>query len=370
MAKRDYYEILGVKKNADKGEIKKSYRELALKYHPDRNSSKEAEEKFKGISEAYAVLSDESKRAQYDQYGEEGFSREYSREDIFRNADFSDFADLFSQFGFGEDYFSRGFGGMGSSGRRRGRSRGRDLKASLEITLEESAVGVKKEIHIRKNAICKKCSGSGAEAGSGFKICQKCGGRGQTVETRRLGPMVFRSASTCPACNGEGRRIEKECRECAGSGVGMKEEKLSIEIPKGIHDGMQIRLEDQGEESQHGNGDLYVHVRVLPHKVFERHDDDLYAEVKISFAQATIGGKINVPTIDGKGAGLEIPPGTQSHTIFRLHGEGMPDVRGGGKGDELVRAIIETPKRISQKQKELIRQFEEEGGKKGVFDFF
>lgn len=367
MAKKDYYDILGVGKNAKKEDIKKAYRELALKYHPDRNAGREAEEKFKEISEAYAVLSDEQKREQYDTYGSEGFSQHYSQEDIFRNADFSNFEDLFRHFGFEDDLFSQFFTSAGGRSARR-REYGVDLQASVEITLEEASSGTQRDLSMRKKAVCERCRGNGSEPGSSFKICNKCGGRGQVVETRRLGPMMFRSASICPTCQGEGKKAEKECKSCNGHGTVMKDENLSVHIPKGIHDGMQIRLEGEGEAGPQGSGDLYVNVRVLPHRVFQRQDDDLYTEMKISFAQALLGAKISVPTIDGKNANLEISPGTQSHTIFKLKGEGMPDVHGGRRGDELVRVIVEIPKKISQKQKELILQFEEDGKKR--FGFF
>ncbi len=365
MSKRDYYEVLGIPKGASKDQIKKAYRELALKYHPDRNPDKGAEEKFKEISEAYAVLSDEGKRQQYDQFGHAGFDQRYSQEDIFRNADFSDFSDLFSQFGFGDDIFSAFFGG---SRRRRGEY-GSDLRAQVEISLEEAAKGAEREIRVRKDELCPKCRGNGAEPGSGFKTCQKCGGRGQVVRTSRMGPMMFRSAAPCDACGGQGKVVEKKCRACEGAGTVAGEEKLSVHIPAGIQDGMQIRLEGEGEEARDGNGDLYVYVRVGPHKIFQRQKNDLYLEIPISFSQAALGAKIDVPTIDGKSAKLEIPSGTQSHTLFRLHGEGMPDVHGGRRGDQLVRVIVQVPKKLSQKQKEMLAQFDEEGGKRN-FGFF
>ncbi|MDD5337125.1 MAG: molecular chaperone DnaJ [Candidatus ainarchaeum sp.] len=363
MAKRDYYEVLGVSRSASKEEIKKTYRELALKYHPDRNKSTGAEEKFKEVSEAYAVLSNDEKREQYDQLGHAGFDQSFSREDIFRNADFSDFADLFRQFGFGFEnspFFS--------SGRRRGRAQyGEDLETEVEVTLEEAARGTRREIRLGRRALCPKCSGSGAEPGFGFRTCQKCNGRGQVVQTQRLGPMAFRSVSTCNACGGEGRIVEKQCRNCGGKGTVQKEEKLGVDIPPGIDDGMRVRLEGQGEQERGGSGDLYIHVHVLPHKIFERRGDDLYTEVPVSFAQAALGTRIDVPTIGGKGAKLDVPSGTASHTVFRMRGEGMPDVRSGRRGDELVRVVIQVPRKVSQKQKELLQQFDELGKKERGF---
>ncbi|MBU0586503.1 molecular chaperone DnaJ [Candidatus Micrarchaeota archaeon] len=362
----DYYDILGVKKSASKAEIKKAYRELALKHHPDRNSDKESEEKFKKISEAYAVLSDDEKRKQYDTYGSAGFSQQFSQEDIFRGANFSDFEDLFRGFGFEDDLFSHFFGG--GMGRKRRREYGADLQTSVEITLEEAAKGVKKDLHLRKKALCERCHGNRSEPGSSFKVCERCKGRGQTIETRRLGPMMFRTSAICPSCNGEGRKADKECKSCSGKGTAVKDEKITVQIPKGIHNGMNIRLENAGEAGPHGSGDLYVNIHVPEHDTFEREGNDLHTQAKISFVQAALGTKIEVPTIDGK-ADLEIPSGTQSNTQFRLKGEGMPDVRGGRKGDEIVHVIVEIPKKLSSRQKELLKEFEEEGKKKmfGIF---
>ncbi|MFA5077612.1 MAG: molecular chaperone DnaJ [Candidatus Micrarchaeia archaeon] len=365
MSKRDYYEVLGVSRGAGRDEIKKAYRELALKYHPDRNKGAGAEEKFKEISEAYAVLANDEKREQYDQLGHAGFDQSFSREDIFRNADFSDFADLFRQFGFEDSpFFSQGRRGRGRA------SYGGDLETEVEVSLEEAAKGVKKEIRLDRHVLCPRCSGNGAEPGFGFKTCQKCNGRGQVVQTQRLGPMAFRSVSTCNACGGEGRTVERQCRECGGSGSVRKEERIGAGIPAGIQDGMRVRLEGEGEQGRGGSGDLYIHVHVLPHRIFQRKDDDLYVDVLITFGQAALGAKIEVPTIDGRNAKLDVPAGTASHTVFRMRGEGMPDVRSGRRGSEMVRVIIQVPRKVSQKQKELIQQLEELGKKeKGFFGF-
>ncbi len=369
MTKRDYYEILGIPKNASKEQIKNAYRGLALKFHPDRNSGKDAEEKFKEISEAYAVLSDDVKKEQYDQYGHAGFDQRFSQEDIFRNADFSDFSEMFSQFGFGDDIFSHFFG-SGTRKHKRGQY-GEDLRTEVEITLNEVASGTERTIALEKDVLCNKCSGTGAEVGSGIKVCPKCMGKGQIVQAKRMGPMVFRSVTTCGTCGGEGSAIEKQCRTCYGRGTVKKTEKISVHIPKGIHDGMQVRLEGEGEYARDGSGDLYVYVHVLPHKVFERHKNDLYAEVPISFSQAALGAKIDVPTIDGRNAKLEIPSGTQTHTIFKMQGEGIQDVHTGRKGDELIRVIIQVPKKLSQIQRELLVKFDEEGKKeKKMFGIF
>ncbi|MEW6528514.1 MAG: molecular chaperone DnaJ [Candidatus Micrarchaeota archaeon] len=367
MTKRDYYDILGVPRNASKDQIKRAYRELALKYHPDRSTEKGNEEKFKELSEAYAVLSDDTKKEQYDQFGHAGFDQRFSQEDIFRNADFSDFSDLFDQFGFGEDIFSHFF--HTKRGRRRSSYYGGDLHTEIEITLEEAASGTTRNINLEKNALCAKCSGTGAEPNSGVKVCPKCKGTGQIAQTKRMGPMLFRSVSTCVNCRGEGSAIEKQCKNCYGRGSVRKNERILVHIPKGIHDGMQVRLDNEGEYGHDGCGDLYVHVHVAKHPIFERHKNDLYTEVKISLLQAILGAKIDVATIDGRNAKLEIPPGTQSHTLFKMHNEGMPDVHSGKKGDEFVRVIVQIPKNLSHVQKELIIKFDEEGKKKrfGIF---
>lgn len=373
--KRDYYEVLGVPKGATSDQIKQAYRKLALQYHPDRNKAPEASEKFKEISEAYAVLSDDKKRQQYDQYGHAGFDQMYTQEDIFRSADFSDFQDVFRSFGidpfggFGGSMFRDMFGGMG--GRRGGRTReyGADLETAVEITLEEAAKGLKKDISYHRSKACSRCSGSGSEPGSSRTTCPACNGRGQVQQTRRAGPMAFYTVTTCGRCRGEGNVVEKPCRSCGGSGKASSNEHIKVNIPPGVQSGMRLHLEGLGEYGRDGPGDLFVRVYVRQHEKFERRDDDLHTDARISFARAALGGEIDVPTLSGR-AKLHIPPGTESHTVFRLKGEGMPRLGRGGKGDEMVRVLIDVPKKLSQQQKKLLEELEKENKeekKKGLF---
>jgi len=372
MTKRDYYEILGISKNASKSEIKKAYRKLAMKYHPDRNKSEEAEAKFKEISEAYAVLSDDNKKVQYDQYGHAGFDRMYSQEDIFRNADFTDFEDLFRGFGFGGggpfgNMFGSMFGNMFRGGGRGGEF-GADLQVDVGITLEEAAKGVKKDISYHRSKACSRCSGSGNEPGSKITNCDVCKGRGQVQQARRAGPMSFYTITTCNKCKGKGNIAEKPCSGCSGSGKVSAKEHIKIDIPKGIHNRMRLHFQGLGEYGRDGPGDLYAMVYVKPHEKFERDGDNLWINMPISFPIAALGGNIEVPTLFGK-ANLKIPAGTQPNTVFKLNNEGMPLVNRNGKGDELVRVILEVPKKLTKKQKELLKEFEEEKGKKGFLGF-
>lgn len=366
--KKDYYEVLGVPRNATKDDIKRAYRKLAMQYHPDRNKSPDAEEKFKEISEAYAVLSDDQKRAEYDMYGHTGFDRMYSTEDIFRSANFRDFEDIFRSMGFGEDPFDL-FGsmfGFEREGRVRSYDIGADLRTEVEITLEEAARGTKRSLSYLRNAPCPKCKGSGAEPGTGLRTCSKCGGRGQIRSTRRMGFMTFTSVSTCPQCKGTGHAYEKPCSECKGTGRKRITQDLSIDIPPGIRDGMRLRLPGYGEYGKDGKGTLYVYVRIARHKIFERKGDNLFVTVPISFAQAALGGEIEVPTLFGK-TKLKIPEGTQSHSEFVIRNEGMPHFNSREHGDLIVRVVVEVPKKLTKKQRELLKQFEEESGKKRWF---
>jgi len=369
--KRDYYEILGVKKSASKDEIKDAYRTLALKYHPDRNKEAGAEDKFKEISEAYAVLSDEEKRQTYDQYGHAGFDQRYSQEDIFRNANFED---IFREFGFSfggaggspfEDLFSQAF--FGSSGRGRRGGRGADLRYDLHITLDEAAKGASKEISFRRNRRCEHCLGKGAEPGSKISACPKCGGRGQVQSNRRLGPFgSFTSITACPSCAGNGSKPDKLCNMCNGSGSQLANEKFSVDIPAGVDTGSQLRLQGLGERGPSTSGDLYVFVNVAEHPIFKRDGDDIHIDTPIGFAQSALGAEIEVPTLSGK-AKLKIPAGTQTHTIFRMKGEGMPRVHGGRKGDQFVRVIVRTPTNLSEKQKKSLGELGD-SPKKGFVD--
>jgi len=368
--KRDYYEILGVLRTATKDALKDAYRTLAMKYHPDRNKEAGAEEKFKEISEAYAVLSDDEKRATYDQYGHSGFDQRYSQEDIFRNANFEDiFRDFGFSFGGGSPFEDMIFSSMfGTGGNRRQRGVGQSLRYDLYITLEEAARGASKEISFKRNKECPKCKGSGAEPGSKVASCPKCAGQGQVRTVRRMGAFgSFTSVGICPSCNGKGARPTKECKDCGGSGIMQSDEKISVDIPAGVGTGSQLRLSGMGEAGPAGSGDLYVFVTVKPHAVFTREEDDIYLETPISFAQAALGAEIEVPTLGGK-AKLKLPQGTQTHTLFRMKGEGMPHVRGRGKGDQIVRVVIRTPTNLSGKQKKALEELGEIDPKKGLFD--
>lgn len=322
--KRDYYEILGVKKSASLEEIKRAYRESALKHHPDRvptEQKKEAEEKFKEISEAYAVLSDAQKRALYDQHGHAGIDQKYAYEDIFRGADFSAVFSDMSEFGFGESLFDQIFGDLGldSFGSRRGRSfqgrRGRDIQVVVQITLEEAARGVEKEISFPRYEIC-------------------------------------------PSCSGTGRESERQpCSECRGEGRIRKMSRVAVKIPIGVDAGMQLRVPQKGESGKGGRGNLYVIIEIQPHPTFQRNGDDLQAEVKLNLTTAVLGGEIQVPLLNGKKVKMSIPAGTQNSTIFRLKGKGMPVLNGEGFGDELVIVYVEIPKSLNSAQRKLMQDF-------------
>jgi|Deesub1362A_J573_1020465.scaffolds.fasta_scaffold00131_76 molecular chaperone DnaJ len=354
-AKKDYYEILGVPRNASKEEIKKAYRRLALKYHPDRNKSPDAEEKFKEISEAYGVLSDDAKRAQYDRWGHAGIEGRYTAEDIFRSINFDDiFGDLGFDFGF-DSIFDMFFGRRRSQ--RTGPRKGADLRTDIEITLEEAYRGVETTVTYPRLEKCGECNGSGAEPGTSPITCPNCGGSGQTSYTKRTPFGHFTSVSTCGRCGGKGTIIEKPCRECKGSGVVQRKRKVLVKIPPGVDEGSRLRIPGEGEVGENGGppGDLYVVVHIKPHKFFIREGDDILCEIPITFSQAALGTTIEVPTLDGK-AKLKIPSGTQSGTIFRLRGKGMPSLKGYGRGDQHVRVIVKTPTKLTRKQRELFEE--------------
>jgi molecular chaperone DnaJ len=357
-SKRDYYEVLGVSRDASKDDIKRAYRKLALKYHPDRNKSTGAEEKFKEISEAYAVLSDDEKRSQYDQFGMSGISGKYNWDDIFRGADFDS---IFRDMGFGgfESIFDIFFGGRAR--RRYGPRKGADLRYSLEISLEDAAFGLKTEVDVPGLSICETCKGTGAKPGTGPKTCPKCGGTGEIRHTRSFGFAHFTEVETCRECGGRGVFVENLCPTCKGTGRVQRLRKISLKIPPGIDEGYQLRLAGEGEPGVQGGprGDLYVSISLKPHHLFERSGDDLLCNVHIGFAQASLGTKISVPTINGK-ARIRIPPGTQTGTIFRLKGKGIPHLRGWGKGDQLVRVEVRTPTNLTRRQKELLSELEKE----------
>ena len=356
-------------RNATKEEIKNAYRKLAFKYHPDRNKAPEAEEKFKEISEAYAVLSDDEKRRQYDMFGHAGIGARYTPEDLFRGVNFDE---IFRDFGFGGfDIFDAFFGRRRA--RRYGPRRGADLRYDMEITLEDVASGLDREIELPRRETCDFCNGSGAAPGTAPKKCPQCNGTGQIQHTRSTGFAHFVQITTCNACGGKGTIIESPCKSCRGTRMVTRTRKIRVKIPKGIDNGSRLRLSGQGEAGERGGslGDLYVVVHVKPHKIFQRNNSDILCEVPIGFAQAALGAEIDVPTLDGK-ARLKIPEGTQTHTVFRLRGKGLPRLHGYGRGSELVRVIIRTPKRLTSKQRQLLAELAKEMGesvkvKRGFF---
>lgn len=362
MTKRDYYEILGISKTAPKDDIKKAYRSLALKYHPDRVSAdkkKEAEEKFKEISEAYAVLSDDQKRAQYDQYGHAGIDSRYTSEDIFRSADFGS---IFEDLGFGGSIFGDifedfGFFGGGQTSRRSSARprRGSDLQYDIEITFEEAAFGAERAITIPRHETCAECKGDGAKSGTKKEICKTCGGKGKVAMQHSFGFVV---TSACPKCRGEGSIIKTPCPKCSGSGVVTAERTIHVKIPAGVGDGSRLRLSGEGEAGLKGGprGDLYVVVYVKPHSIFSRHENDILCEVPVSFTQAALGAEIEVPTLEGR-VKMTVPAGTQSGKIFRLKGKGIIDLHSRARGDEHVRIIVEIPARLNAQQKKLLEEF-------------
>ncbi|NLL99415.1 MAG: molecular chaperone DnaJ [Tepidanaerobacter sp.] len=373
MAKRDYYEVLGVSRDATEDEIKKAYRKLARKYHPDVNKEdKDAAEKFKEINEAYEVLKDPEKRARYDQFGHAGVGQ-----GGFDAGDFGGFGG-FGGFGdFGSDIFDDIFdifGGSFGRSRRRGPTRGADIRYDLEITLEEAAFGAEKEVEIFRMESCKNCNGTGAKPGTMPKTCPSCGGSGQVRRVQNLGPMQFTNVTTCTNCGGRGTIIEEPCPKCHGRGQSKVGRKIKIKVPAGVDTGSQLRMSGEGEPGELGGppGDLYVVIRVKPHKLFVRQGDDLIYQAPISFVQATLGDEIDVPTLEEK-VKLKIPEGTQPGTRFRLRSKGIPHLRGYGRGDLIVQVEVVIPKKLNDKQKELLVKFAKISGEdikptsKGLF---
>jgi molecular chaperone DnaJ len=353
VATKDYYEVLGVQKGATKDQIKDSYRKLALQFHPDRNKSPEAEGKFKEISEAYAVLSDDEKRRQYDSFGREGVYQRYSQEDIFRGVDFGEF---FRGMGFGgfDDIFSQVFGGGGGRGRPQ---RGEDLTYHLQLSLEEIVEDAEKEIEIPRSEVCPTCDGSGAKPGTSPRQCGTCGGTGQVQKVQSAGFARLVRITACDRCGGRGYLIESPCRECRGRGTIEKTRKIGIVIPAGVEDGQTLRLRGEGNAGETGipPGDLYVVVNVAPHKLFSRQDNDIYMETKIGVVQAMLGTDLTVPTLYGN-VKLQIPHGTQPGSLFKVKGKGLPR-SGWGKGDQFVRVNVDVPKNLTENQKELLKKF-------------
>jgi len=362
--KRDYYEILGIQRAASLDDIKKAYRQLAMKHHPDRvpeEQKKESEEKFKEISEAYAVLSDPQKRQLYDQYGHAGVDSRYSTEDIFRSADFSS---IFREFGGGfggfesifEDIFS-GFGfdifGTGTRARvRRARRRGEDLHLETSISLEEAASGIEKDTSFYHLEKCSHCGGEGAEPGTVKVSCSTCKGRG-TISSG-MGFISF--SQTCPECGGEGEVFKKRCSRCLGQGRIKTRKNIKVTIPAGVDAGSILRLRNEGHFGPGGFGDLYLHINVRPHSAFQREGDDIRYKARISVLKAILGGEIQVPTLSGK-VKMKIPAGTQPNTIFRLKGKGIANLRTKRVGDELVMIEIDIPKRLSSRERKLLEEW-------------
>ncbi|MFP4021096.1 MAG: molecular chaperone DnaJ [Halanaerobium sp.] len=354
MAKKDYYELLGVDRDADQKEIKRAYRKLAKKYHPDTNQDKDTSEKFKEISEAYEILSDPDKRARYDQYGHSGINDQDFNFDDFARGGFGGLDDLFDMFGFG--------GGMGGR-RRNGPRRGSDLQYRLEITFEEAAFGGKKEIRIPREEECDRCHGSGAEPGTDVKTCPECNGQGQVRSSQQTPFGQFTQSRVCPKCGGDGKIIEESCHKCNGSGKVRKQRKLTVNIPAGVDTGTRLRMSGEGQAGEKGGpaGDLYIVIDVQDHEIFDRKGDDLYCEVPISFVQATLGDKIKVPTLEGK-VQFDIPEGTQPGTTFRLKNKGIQHLNGYGRGDQYIKVKVLIPKELDNKQKELLTEFAEISG--------
>lgn len=358
MAKRDYYEVLEIPRNASADDVKRSYRKLAFKYHPDRNKNdKDAEVRFKEAAEAYEVLSDDQKRQIYDKYGHEGLQGAAGG----GPRGFSSFEDIFSAFG---DIFGGGGGGGGSPfdemfgfGRSRGGpQRGASLKAEIELTLDEVDRGVEKEIEVKRAEPCATCSGSGAKPGTHPKTCSQCGGHGQV----QISQGFFAIRQVCPKCRGAGSVIDQACTTCRGQGKVPKKRTLTVRVPAGVPDGVQLRVAGEGEVGPNNGprGDLYCFVRVKEHAIFQRDGDDLVCEMPITFTQAALGAEVEIPTLGGK-TKLEIPRGTQSGKVFELDGLGLKNVQGYSRGNLLVRVVVEVPRKLSPRQEELLREFAE-----------
>ena len=377
MAKRDYYEVLEVEKGASVDEVKRAYRKQALKFHPDRNpGSEEAEEKFKEAAEAYEVLNDPQKRQTYDRFGHEGLGGPF-RSGGFQWSDFShagDFQDIFSSL---DEIFGGGIFGdiFGRRGGRRGPQRGDDLRIALKITLEEIASGVDKKVRLSRLDRCDTCSGSGAKSGATSATCEVCGGMGQVRQATRSLFGQFVNVTTCPQCGGEGKVIRDRCSDCSGEGRKKKSATLNVNIPAGVAEGNYIPIRGQGSVGPRGGpaGDCLVFIEEVEHDLFERHGNEILYDLPISFSQAALGAEVEVPTLTGK-ARMKIPAGTQSGKIFRLRGKGIPELNGYRTGDQLVRAVVWTPTKLSKKEEVVFQQLAELGngqppeGGKGFFE--
>lgn len=364
MAKRDYYEVLGVGRDASQEEIKKAYRKLAVKYHPDKNPGKDSEEKFKEAAEAYEVLSDPQKRARYNQFGHEGIQAEFSRGGGFGGFGF-DLEEALRMFnsafggssGFGS-IFDDFFGGT-TVEREKARRRGVSLRYDLEISLKEAALGMETTIQVPRLETCSVCQGTGAKPGTMATTCPTCGGSGQV----RYSQGFFSVRQTCNRCRGEGKIVETPCGDCRGEGRVRHRRRISVKVPPGVETGSRLRIAGEGEAGLRGAppGDLYIVIHVREHEIFERHGNDLLCEVPISLSQAALGAEVAVPTLDGK-VKMKIPAGTQTGRVFRLKGKGITHLHGYGKGHQYVRVIVETPTRLNEKQKTILREFAKSGG--------
>lgn len=347
-SKRDYYEVLGVGRESSADDIKRAYRQAAMKYHPDRNREPGAEQNFKQAAEAYEVLSDPEKRSRYDRFGHEGLNGVPMHDFAHMRAD-----DIFSVF---EELLGGAFGG----GRGRGRSRGAagvDIQTALELELQDVATGTERTLRFERQDYCQPCSGRGAAPGTSTTPCKTCGGYGQVERQQSMGFFVTRQVVECPSCSGRGQTITKPCRDCGGSGRAAKEVVVSVKVPRGIHDGQMIRVRGEGEPGPGGQsrGDLLCVIRIAEHPFLVRDGDHLICRLPISFTQAALGGQVEVPTLAGR-APLRIPAGTQHGTVFKLSGKGLPNINTGRSGDEIVQVLVEIPKRLTRKQEELLRQ--------------
>jgi len=375
--KRDYYEVLGVGRDVSEEQIKKAYRRLAVKYHPDKNQgSKEAEEKFKEVGEAYKVLRDSKLRAQYDRFGHEGVREEFARAG--GAGGYGGYGGLGGAFRIFEEFardFGGGFGGLGDSFGEQGMresiaERGAALQYKLELTLEETAFGTEKQISIARFEQCAECKGSGARPGTGKTVCPVCQGHGQV----RSQVGFFSLAQTCSNCRGEGQIIKSPCQKCRGQGRVQRKRDIKVKVPPGIDAGSRLRIAGEGDAGLRGtrSGDLYVAIDILPHEIFERDSDDIYCRVPISFSQAALGTQVNVPTLNSR-VKMTVPAGTQSGKTFRIRGRGIPHLHGYGRGDQYVEVVVETPSKLTKGQKELLRELGESDGdayplRKGFMD--
>lgn len=374
MNKRDYYEVLGVKKDASKSEIKSAYRKLAKQYHPDRNKEADAETRFKEIQEAYEILTDEQKRSAYDRFGhagtqgfggfDPGADQGFGGFD-FGNMDMGGIEDIFEQF------FGGSFGGFGRSGSQRGPSRGQDIEVQLNLNFEEGVFGTEKTIKYKRRKVCESCKGNGSKNGTKLQTCPQCGGQGRVTVVQRTILGNIQTVTNCPQCHGRGEIIKEKCGVCDGRGLTDQDELFKIKVPQGIPDGVTLRFQKMGHGGERGGnyGDLYVNIEVKPHEKLERRGNDIYVDIIINVVTATLGGEIEVPTVHGTDK-LNIPAGTQPETVIKMSGKGGPKFRGRGNGDQYVRVQVEIPKKLSREEKQLWEELRDVKDAKGGFRLF